>query len=113
MIEKIEKFQDYQNYTNCTAIYPKENMGGLDYVVLGLTGEAGEIANKVKKIIRDDSGIITNEKRTQILDELGDVLWYAAQICEVLGGELNEVATVNVNKLLARKEKNTIQGSGD
>ena len=68
------EINEYQEMTQATAIYPKET--GLYYTTLGLIGESGEIANKVKKVIRDDDGIVSSEMREDLADELGDVLWY-------------------------------------
>jgi len=73
---------EYQKQTAVTALYPGAGRGTVDaisYSALGLTGEAGEIANKVKKIIRDDAGVLTDNKRSDIVAELGDVLWYLAR----------------------------------
>lgn len=102
---------EYQEKAKETAIYPKYR--GLEYTTLGLVGEAGEIANKVKKIIRDDDGILLGEKRSEIAGELGDVLWYVAQIAEELDIHLVTVAENNLNKLSVRKKTNTLKGSGD
>lgn len=104
---------DYQNGTAKTAIYPREGVGGIVYCTLGLTGEAGEIANKVKKILRDEGGQLTEEKRCQLVDELGDVMWYVSQLATELGTRLEDVAHRNLDKLAARKEKGTLSGSGD
>ncbi len=101
----------YQYEAGQTAVYPAEI--GLAYVVLGLTGEAGEIANKVKKVYRDDGGELTDEKRRELVAELGDVLWYAAQVANELGVPLSAVAAQNIEKLSRRQQRGTIQGSGD
>ena len=85
---------------------------GLTYDGLGL-GEAGEVQGKIKKIIRDNGGIITPEARVAISDELGDVLWYITSMCETLGISLAEIATNNINKLHDRRERNVLEGSGD
>lgn len=102
---------EYQQQSRATAIYPKEQ--GLAYVSLGLTAEAGEVANKVKKIIRDDNGVMTPERAESVSQELGDVLWYAAQIATELGVELDKVAEENLEKLQSRKERGQLKGSGD
>lgn len=104
-------FKEYQEQSKATAIYPKDQ--GLAYVSLGLSAEAGEVANKVKKIIRDDSGELSPERAQSIADELGDVLWYASQIATELGTDLGEVAQKNLDKLNSRKERGQLQGSGD
>lgn len=101
----------YQEQSKATAIYPKEQ--GLAYVSLGLSAEAGEVANKVKKIIRDDNSQLTPDKAEAISQELGDVLWYVAQLATELGVNLDDVAQGNLDKLLSRKERGQLQGSGD
>ena len=75
--------------------------------------EFGEIANKVKKIERDDNGILTLNTRDQLIDELGDVLWYIAALATELSVDLNDIASINIDKLLKRQKNNTISGEGD
>lgn len=77
-------------------------MSNLEYPTLGLAGEAGEVANIVKKIQRDNNGVITDETRLKLKDELGDVLWYISACADELGLTLNEIAEFNVNKLAKR-----------
>lgn len=106
----------YQRATADTALYPGAGYGtmeALSYATLGLAGEAGEIANKVKKVIRDDNGVLTVEKAQAISDELGDVLWYLARVAEEVKTALNAVAEKNLDKLNSRRERGVIQGSGD
>ena len=106
-------FNEYQDNADKTAIYPhKGSILGLVYCTLGL-GESGEVQGKVKKILRDDNNVISDEKRLDIKKELGDILWYVAMCSRELGFTLDEVAQANINKLNARKEKGTLQGSGD
>jgi len=102
---------DYQKWTSTTAIFPKEY--GLYYLSLGLVGEAGEIANKVKKIIRDTGGNIPEEVRERLKDEMGDVAWYLAQLSTFLDVRLSDVLSDNIGKLTKRKEENKIKGDGD
>ncbi len=83
------------------------------YPTLGLTNEAGEVAGKVKKIFRDKGGVIGEEDRAALKSELGDVLWYLAQICTDLDLSLQEVAEENLRKLARRQEAGTLQGEGD
>lgn len=109
----IDKSDDYQKMTNSTAIYPTEGLDDLVYTTLGLVGEAGEIANKVKKIIRDCGGVLEEERAEDIRKELGDVCWYMAQMSEVLNTTLSKIQSDNIKKLLERKMKDTIKGSGD
>jgi NTP pyrophosphatase (non-canonical NTP hydrolase) len=87
------------------------DISGLLYTSLGLTGEAGEFADKVKKVLRDDNGEIRNRKA--LLHELGDVLWYVTQSAQELGSTLEDVAAMNITKLDARQKNGTIGGSGD
>ncbi len=106
------KFKDYQERAQDTAHYP--NVGeNYMYVALGLAGEAGEIANKIKKIERDFGGVITDEVREMVQAELGDLLWYTAQLSSELGLDLEAVAIQNLAKLADRKERGVLQGGGD
>lgn len=105
-------FKEFQTQAASTAIYP-DRWTNLIYPVLGLVGEAGEIANKVKKIQRDHSGTITPEMRAALKSELGDVLWYLSAICDELDISLNRVAVENLEKLRARQRQGTLTGSGD
>jgi len=95
------KFEEYQTEASQTALYPRR-MENLEYPTLGLAGEAGEVANIVKKIQRDQGGIITDETRGKLKDELGDVLWYISACADELGLTLDEIAAYNVNKLAMR-----------
>jgi len=104
-------FDIYQEKTGETAIYPPEK--ALEYLTLGLCSEAGEVAGKMKKIIRDHDGIIDEDVAHKLSLEIGDVLWYVAQLATTLGLQLSEVAEDNLNKLAARKNTGTIKGSGD
>ena len=81
--------------------------------VLGLVGEAGETADKFKKIIRDKNGAISDEDRTAIMKELGDVLWYISSIASYLGLSLDDVAQMNIKKLDERDKHNSLHGEGD
>ena len=81
--------------------------------VLGLTGEAGETADKVKKILRDKGGHASDADREEIIKELGDVLWYVANVARCLGVDLSEVAKKNVEKLESRQKRNMLHGEGD
>ena len=104
-------FSDYQSKAKETAIYPDEFK--VTYPALGLAGEAGEIANKVKKILRDDGGHVTENRRNDLSDEIGDVLWYIAALASDLRLNLDDVAHENIEKLRSRQERNTLQGEGD
>lgn len=100
---------EYQKQAAETAIYQDKVI----YPTLGLTGEAGEIANKVKKILRDNAGEMAEDVRQNLISELGDVLWYVAALATDLKVELSEVANKNIDKLNSRKNRGTIAGSGD
>jgi NTP pyrophosphatase (non-canonical NTP hydrolase) len=102
---------EYQEQAKTTAIPLGDK--GLFYASLGLSAEAGEVANKVKKILRDDNGVLSDEKREAIASELGDVLWYAADLATELGVKLEDVAEQNLSKLKSRQERGQLQGSGD
>lgn len=83
------------------------------YPTLGLTNEAGEVAGKVKKIFRDRDGVVTDDDRAALTLELGDVLWYLAELCTQLGVSLEDVATANLDKLRGRIARGTMAGDGD
>ena len=102
---------EYQKAANGTAIFPKDM--AVPYTLLGLSGEVGEVCNKYKKIIRDKGNIVREEDRQQLQDELGDVLWYLATCLSSLGLDLEQTAATNLNKLILRKKKGTLGGSGD
>jgi NTP pyrophosphatase (non-canonical NTP hydrolase) len=94
-------FEEYQSKASVTALYPKR-LNNLEYPTLGLAGEAGEVANIVKKIQRDFGGETTEEIRHKLKDELGDVLWYISACADELDLSLEEIAQFNVQKLAAR-----------
>ena len=105
-------FKTYQKQARLTAQYP--NLGSNNiYPTLGLVGEAGEVAEKVKKVIRDKKGIFDEESKIGIKKELGDVLWYISNLCNEFNFELEEVALQNLEKLNLRAAKGKISGSGD
>lgn len=116
----MTSFDDYQSAAVSTALYPSSGEGtfeGLCYLIPGLAAEAGEVAGKFAKAVRDD-GLgytlgFTDEREDQLVSELGDVLWFLAVIADELGYRLEDIADMNVEKLAARKAKGTIQGSGD
>lgn len=112
----LTSFNEYAEETDKTAVYPDAGTGTLDavlYVGLGLAGEAGEVANKIKKILRDDDGEVTEERIAQIKGELGGVLWYWARLCIELEIDPDEVAVDNIETLLDRQKRGVLKGSGD
>lgn len=93
---------DYTQFTKETAVYPASLHGAINYVALGLAGEAGEVANEVKKVASKDRGHLTEARRASILDECGDVLWYLTRLIDELGSSLEVVAWCNRAKLIRR-----------
>jgi NTP pyrophosphatase (non-canonical NTP hydrolase) len=102
---------EYQRLSRRTAEYPRA--AWLAYPALGLAGEAGEVAEHAKKAIRDDGGSVSEERRTAMAKELGDVLWYVAQIASELDLDLDAIANANLEKLLSRQRRGVLSGSGD
>ena len=103
---------DYQHESRSTARYPDAG-NNLIYPTLGLTGEAGEVADKVKKLIRDRDGVVDQSFTEDVALELGDVLWYVAQLATELGLSLDAVASANLRKLKSRSQRGTLGGEGD
>ena len=108
---RISDLDMYQQVAKTTAIYPREQ--AIIYPTLGLTGEAGEVANKVKKIIRDGTNKNNENLVQEISAEIGDCLWYISVLADDIGVKLSDIANRNLEKLANRKEKGTIHGSGD
>ena len=102
----------YQRKARSTALYPDLGSNPI-YPALGLCGEAGEVADKVKKVLRDEAGVFSDERRQAIALELGDVLWYVSQLSDELGYSLETVAQANLDKLASRAQRQVIGGSGD
>ncbi len=103
---------EYQVKARETAFYPNVGRNPI-YPTLGLSGEAGEVADKVKKVLRDKNGSFDLLSKESIKLELGDVLWYVAQLSSELGFELEEIASANLEKLLSRSLRGKISGDGD
>lgn len=105
------ELSEYQRASRRTAQYPRE--AWLAYPALGLAGEAGEVAEHAKKAIRDDGGMVSRQRREAMAKELGDVLWYVAQIATELNLDLDQIAEGNLEKLLSRQQRGVLSGSGD
>lgn len=105
-------FEEYQEKSKRTALYPNRG-NNFVYPTLGLAGEAGEVAEKIKKVIRDKNGVVDEEAIEAIKKELGDVLWYVSQLASELKLDLNSIAEENIKKLYSRLERGKIGGSGD
>jgi NTP pyrophosphatase (non-canonical NTP hydrolase) len=105
------ELSEYQALSRRTAEYPRS--AWLAYPALGLAGEAGEVAEHAKKAIRDEGGEVSDERRAAMAKELGDVLWYVAQLATELGLDLDQLAQGNLDKLFSRQQRGTLSGSGD
>lgn len=102
---------EYQAAALQTAVYPEQMR--IIYPALGMNGEAGEVADKVKKVIRDNNLDFDAEKREAIALEIGDVLWYCATLAHDIGYSLEDVAKKNIDKLASRAQRGKLGGSGD
>lgn len=109
MNDRLKKFQQL---IEDTALYPMRG-NNITYPALGLCGEAGEVAEKVKKIVRDQDGVLTEDNKKAILKELGDVSWYLTAMASELGYTLDDVLDSCETKLRGRMERGTLSGSGD
>ena len=105
------EFNEYQKRALSTAIFPNDN--SVTYLALALCGEAGEVADKVKKVIRDKDGSYSPADLDAIAMEIGDVLWYAANLANALGYDFDRVAALNLDKIISRFERGTLHGNGD
>jgi len=105
-------FDNYQIEARKTAIYPNKDKNFI-YPTLGLVGESGEVAEKIKKILRDKNGKFDFESKLALKKELGDVLWYLSNLCDELNFSLGDVAINNLEKLNLRLSRGKISGSGD
>lgn len=104
-------FDDYQKATVATAIYPDDLK--LIYPAIGLAGETGEVMEHIKKTIRDNNRQLTEDRRHALAKELGDVLWYMANLAEDAGLSLADIARQNIEKVNSRKARGVQSGSGD
>lgn len=105
-------FDEYEQLVNDTAIYPNRG-SNIVYPALGLCGEAGEVAEKIKKVLRDQDGVLNDETREAIVKEMGDVMWYLVALSKEIGTSINHVINANREKLLGRRSRGTLRGSGD
>lgn len=109
-----DSLDSYQTAAKSTAIYPHQGEWmGLVYAVMGLAGEAGEVNNKVQKIMRDKESILTDLDRLDLAKEVGDVLWYVSAVASELGMSLQDLARLNLEKLKDRRHRDAIKGNGD
>lgn len=110
----MKDFSTYSEAVAELAVYRgKGKWGDIVYPTLGLVGEAGEVAEKVKKILRDKQGVIDDEERRTVGLELGDVLWYIVALANEFDYTLEDIARMNIEKLTSRKARGTIHGNGD
>lgn len=109
--QELDSLDNYQMFVRSTKVYSKEYH--LVYPILGLVNEAGEVAGKVKKLMRDDAGQLTQERFEDIVSELGDVLWYVTAVADDLGIALTDVFLQNYLKLKDRSQRGVLKGSGD
>jgi NTP pyrophosphatase (non-canonical NTP hydrolase) len=105
-------FDEYEESVMPMAVYPHRGTN-VSYPALGLCGEAGEVAEKVKKVMRDHGGAMDDHMREAIARELGDVMWYVTAMANELGLSLEAVAKINVAKLKDRQKRGVLGGSGD
>ncbi len=107
-------FNEYQKQASQTATFEgKQEEFKLMYLALGIAGEAGEIAEKIKKIIRNDNGVVSDEKRDSLKQEIGDVLWYLSQLARVLDIPFADAAQANIKKILDRQARGVLKSTGD
>ena len=112
IITNIETLNEFQEEAIKLAIYPSIGHN-IVYPTLGLVGEAGEFADKIKKVFRDNHGRLDYDTKKELIKELGDVLWYVAALAHELGCTLRFVGVKNLEKLASRHQRNTLQGNGD
>lgn len=105
-------FDEYQEISKQTAVFKPGELG-LYYLGLGVAGEAGEVAEKIKKVLRNHNGQVTDEMREELKKEIGDVIWYLSQLSGELGYTFAEVAQANIDKLQDRKARGVLKGAGD
>ena len=104
-------FDDYQKLAHKTLIHTDRD--NLAYFALGVAGESGEVADKIKKIFRDKDGIIDEADKIEVSKEMGDVLWYLSQLAQYMDMDFSEIAKMNIAKLASRNERGVLGGKGD
>lgn len=109
--DAVKTFEDYEKIAMANEVWPKNHY--IIFPALGITGEAGEVAEKLKKILRDKNGEFNFTDKLEIVKELGDVLWYLTAMAHDLGYTLQEVAEENIQKIKSRRERDKIHGNGD
>lgn len=109
---KLDEYQEQAKRSDIFEVCALSEVGFIEKV-MGLAGEAGEVVDKFKKILRDKSGVMTDEDKEAVIKELGDVMWYVASISRYIGVPLSEVAAKNIKKLDGRLKRGTVHGSGD
>lgn len=108
------QFDEYQNTSLRTwNPPPRDKVMNIMYLTLGVVGEAGEVAEKVKKVLRNDLGVFSEEKKQELKKEIGDVIWYLSTLSHELGFSFDDVAKTNIDKLTSRLERNVISSEGD
>lgn len=109
-MSKITNFEDYKQAIDPLVLYPRNTqIEALQYVALGLNGEAGEVAEQIKKAMRNDGGELTGDRLEALKKEAGDVLWYLTRLAAELNSTLDEIAQINVEKLNQRQEKGNLR----
>lgn len=116
-IEKIPKISEINNLSDYERIAMSTKVGWnkneILYPLIGMCGETGEVADKIKKVLRDKNGKFSESDSLEILKEIGDTLWYMTALCQDLGYTLKDAANINLEKVTKRREDNTIHGEGD
>lgn len=107
----LESLDKYQMFVRSMKVYDREY--ALVYPILGLANEAGEVAGKLKKIMRDDGGQLSTERFDDLVSELGDVIWYVTAVADDLGITISDIFYANYLKLTDRANRGVIKGSGD
>lgn len=108
----MKEFDEYQDFTDTTDVYPDDKFN-IGYKALGLVDEVGEVADKIKKIYRDEDGNFNSTDKMEIAKELGDCLWYISTLAKSMGFNLSDIAEINVDKLTKRKTEGKLHGQGD